>query len=151
MYKINFWYKRMTPKLLVLHSWKKSQVLKKVFLKKNSSSLFVEVKSSKRWAEILWTLFFPMFPLDAPKNIRKPKVFWCFQGDQKGALGGKELIFLCRTMERNSWGKGRGSGRIFYFKATVYRACRIWKYTTHHFFDFRLYQLNFKIVNSNFL
>ena len=28
-----------------------------------------------------------MFPFDPPENIRKPLVFWCFQGDQKGTLG----------------------------------------------------------------
>ena len=38
------------------------------------------------------TLYFPMFPFDPPENIRKPKVFWCFQGDQKGTLGSKGLI-----------------------------------------------------------
>ena len=38
------------------------------------------------------TLFFPMFPFDPPENIRKPKVFRCFQGDQKGTLGRKGLI-----------------------------------------------------------
>ena len=37
------------------------------------------------------TLFFPLFPFDPPENIRKPKVFWCFQGDQKGTLGRKGL------------------------------------------------------------
>ena len=37
-------------------------------------------------------LYFPMFPFDSPENIRKPKVFCCFQGDQKGTLGRKELI-----------------------------------------------------------
>ena len=37
------------------------------------------------------TLYFPMFPFDPPENIRKPKVFWCFQGDQKGTLGSKGL------------------------------------------------------------
>ena len=31
-----------------------------------------------------------MFPFDAPENIKKPKVFWCFQGDQKRTLGRKE-------------------------------------------------------------
>ena len=40
------------------------------------------------------TLYFPMFPFDPPENIRKPLVFWCFQGDQKGTLGSKGLIFL---------------------------------------------------------
>ena len=34
---------------------------------------------------IVLTLFFPMFPFDLPK------VFWCFQGDQKGTLGRKGL------------------------------------------------------------
>ena len=37
------------------------------------------------------TLFFPMFSFDLSENIRKPLVFWCFQGDQKGILGRKEL------------------------------------------------------------
>ena len=39
------------------------------------------------------TLSFPMFPFDHPENIRKPKIFWCFQGDQKGTLGRKGLKF----------------------------------------------------------
>ena len=39
----------------------------------------------------LLTLFLPMFPFDPPENIRKPLVFWCFQGDQKGTLGRKGL------------------------------------------------------------
>ena len=30
-----------------------------------------------------------MFPFDSPENIRKPSIFWCFQGDQKGTLGRK--------------------------------------------------------------
>ena len=39
-----------------------------------------------------------MFPFNPPENIRKPKVFWCFQGDQRGSLGSKGLtwsIFFC--------------------------------------------------------
>ena len=35
---------------------------------------------------ITLTHFFPMFPFDPPE-IRKPKAFRCFQGDQNGALG----------------------------------------------------------------
>ena len=35
--------------------------------------------------------FFPMFPFDPPENIRKPKIFCCFQGDQKGKLVKREL------------------------------------------------------------
>ena len=37
------------------------------------------------------TLFFPMLPFDPSENIRNPKVFWGFQGDQKGILGRKML------------------------------------------------------------
>ena len=37
------------------------------------------------------TLFFPMFPFDPVGNIRKLKIFWCFQEDQKGTLGRKSL------------------------------------------------------------
>ena len=37
------------------------------------------------------TLFFPMFPFDRTENITKPKVFRCFQGDQKEILRRKGL------------------------------------------------------------
>ena len=33
-----------------------------------------------------------MFPFDPPENIRKLKVFLCFQGVQKGTLGRKGLM-----------------------------------------------------------
>ena len=49
-----------------------------------------------------------MFPFDPPENIRKPKVFWCFQGDQKGILGSKGLkknLFWQNT-EKNFAGCG---------------------------------------------
>ena len=39
-------------------------------------------------------IFFPMFPFDPPENIRKPLVFWCFQGDQKGTFERKRLIMV---------------------------------------------------------
>ena len=29
---------------------------------------------------------------DSPENIRKPKIFWCFQGNQKGTLERKGLM-----------------------------------------------------------
>ena len=32
-----------------------------------------------------------MFPFDPLENIRKPKIFWCFHGYQKGTLGRKRL------------------------------------------------------------
>ena len=37
-----------------------------------------------------------MSPFDPPENIRKPKIFWCFQGDQTGTLGKKELMLMER-------------------------------------------------------
>ena len=36
--------------------------------------------------------FFPIFLFDSPQNIRKPKVFWCFEGNQKGSLRRKGLM-----------------------------------------------------------
>ena len=33
-----------------------------------------------------------MFYFDPYESIKKPKVFWYFQGDQKETLGRKELI-----------------------------------------------------------
>ena len=33
--------------------------------------------------------FFPMFPFDPPENLRKPKVFWYFQGGLKENIGRK--------------------------------------------------------------
>ena len=58
------------------------------------------------------TFFFPMFPFNPPENIRKPLVFSCFQGDQKGVLGRKgsncvlsfsliEILKMSRFFERN--------------------------------------------------
>ena len=45
------------------------------------------------------TLFFPMFPFDPTENIRKPKVFWCFQGGSKGYTGKKRVkTFACKLM-----------------------------------------------------
>ena len=47
------------------------------------------------WANCsILNLFFPMIRFNPPKNIKKPNVFWCFQGDQKESLGRKELTEL---------------------------------------------------------
>ena len=49
-------WKKMRPKSKVLQSWKKLQVLeKKIFRKKNSFSLFVQIWSSKRCAVFFLT------------------------------------------------------------------------------------------------
>ena len=42
------------------------------------------------------TFYFPKFPFDPPENIRKPKVFWCFLGDQKGTLRSKGLRIVTK-------------------------------------------------------
>ena len=49
---------------------------------------------SKYVENVTLTLFFPMFPFDPPENIRKPLVFGCFQGDQKGTLERKGLMSI---------------------------------------------------------
>ena len=43
-----------------------------------------------------------MFPFDPPENNRKPKVFWCFHGDQKRTLGRKELITSSEMQKVNN-------------------------------------------------
>ena len=44
-----------------------------------------------------------MFPFDPPENIRKPKVFWCFQGDQKGTFGRKGLTLRNNVPLKNNY------------------------------------------------
>ena len=41
-----------------------------------------------------------MFPFDPPEYIRKPSIFWCFQGGQKGTLERNGLNWRPR---RRSW------------------------------------------------
>ena len=53
-------------------------------------------------------LFFPMFPFDPPENIRKPWVFWRFQGDQKGTMGRKVLnifsvVLVLSNLKSQQW------------------------------------------------
>lgn len=43
------------------------------------------------WKCLVLTLFFPKFPFVPPKNIKKPLIYWYFQGDQQGTLGIKSL------------------------------------------------------------
>ena len=49
-----------------------------------------------------------MFPFDTPENIRKSKVFRCFQGDQKWTLGRKKLRINQTNLE-NSKAKPKNS------------------------------------------
>ena len=51
--KLIFLWKKMTPKIMVLQSWKKLQVLKKdCFFKKSPSRLFVQIRPKKQCAEV---------------------------------------------------------------------------------------------------
>ena len=43
------------------------------------------------WEKLLNPFLPNVPPFDPPENIRKPKVFWCFQGDQKEILGIKRV------------------------------------------------------------
>ena len=59
-----------------------------------------------------------MFPFDPPENIRKPKVFRCFQGDQKGTLGSKGLNFRSSGSKLESvtctFAKNRTPSQVFF-------------------------------------
>ena len=48
---------------------------------------------------------------DPPENIRKPKVFWCFQGDQKGTLGSKGLSFSSNISDKYFAGRRKFAQR----------------------------------------
>ena len=51
----------------------------------------MEICPWKSDKHIKFTLFLLMFFFDSPGNIRKSKVFWCFQRDQKATLERKGL------------------------------------------------------------
>ena len=72
-YKMTFLWKKMTPKLVVLQSWKKSpSSWKKVFSEKKSFQLVRTDTSSKWCADIFW------------KQVRlKIFNFWWFYGSEK--------------------------------------------------------------------
>ena len=65
-----------------------------IIIKKRQKYFSKFLDKQGKWKNpYLLTLFFPMFPFDPPENIRKPKVFWCFQGYQKGTLRRKGLMW----------------------------------------------------------
>ena len=50
------------------------------------------LRKCPKYASVCHVLLNPSFPFfDPPENIRKLLVLWCFQGDQKGALGKQRL------------------------------------------------------------
>ena len=66
-------WKKMKPKSMVLQSQKKLQVLeKKVFRKKKSSGLFVQIWSSKQYAKFFWnkwvSRYLSLGDFKVPKN-----------------------------------------------------------------------------------
>ena len=93
---------------------------------------------SFKWFWKSWNLilFFPVFPFDPPKNIRKPLVFWCFQWDQKGILGSEGLIyrlFDCSSYDKfyERWGALLSNydnhGVVpFFFVFTFYDSCGLY-------------------------
>ena len=52
-----------------------------------------------------------MFLFDPPENIRKQKVFWCFQGDQKGTSGRKSLN-IYNEVRRKAFDTGDHAGAL---------------------------------------
>ena len=58
-----------------------------VFIPKCNCIFSIQSVGAKHLTEYFLILSLPIFPFDPPKNNRKPLVFWCFQGDQKGTLG----------------------------------------------------------------
>ena len=65
----------------------------------NAINFFGKIpRNSKKFISL--TPFFPMFPFDPPENIRKPKVFLCFQGGLKGNIGKKRVKIFCQEYSR---------------------------------------------------
>ena len=54
----------------------------------------------RNYFDIFITLFFPIFIFYPHESIRKTKVFWCFQGDQKETLERKGLRY-CKKARKN--------------------------------------------------
>ena len=54
----------------------------------------------RNYFDIFITLFFPIFIFYPHESIRKTKVFWCFQGDQKETLERKGLRY-CKKGWKN--------------------------------------------------
>ena len=54
----------------------------------------------RNYFDIFITLFFPIFIFYPHESIRKTKVFWCFQGDQKETLERKGLRY-CKKAWKN--------------------------------------------------
>ena len=64
----------------------------------NLNTIFCELAAELNFAYL--TQFVPIYPFSIPlKTSENCKVFWCFQGVEKGALGSNGLINI-----RNEWG-----------------------------------------------
>ena len=56
-----------------------------------------------------------MFPFDPPENIRKPLLFWCFQGDQKWTLRRNGLRLSNATWSEIAKKNGAWAGAAMHF------------------------------------
>ena len=61
-------------------------VLKIACQNQQSESLIRMLNISRNMFCCILNLFLPKVPFWPPENIRKPKVFWCFQGGSKGNI-----------------------------------------------------------------
>ena len=92
------WTKHVASSVLVFNKWNFSVlkgcfwaeiILHTIILYDYVEFHFTSVPTEKAVIEV--NLFFPNVPFDPPENVRKPKVFLCFHGDQKGTSGRKGL------------------------------------------------------------
>ena len=67
------------------------KVIKKAVVSASSREICKSLRNClwSSFGDLPLALFFQIFTFDPPESIRKPKVFWCFQGDQKGTLESK--------------------------------------------------------------
>ena len=72
-------------------TWKNAQCVKIVRVWSFSGPYFPAFRVNAEiynWIQQVCLIYsFAMLPFDPRENIRKPLIFWCFEGDQKKTLG----------------------------------------------------------------
>ena len=72
------------------------------------------------YSEAFLAHFFPLFPFDPTENIRKSKVFWCFQGGSKRIEATTGSVHRKHTCVGVSFQKScKSPGLQFYYKETI--------------------------------
>ena len=74
-------YKKVSVRVLLKHTFTYNFIME--WLHETLPRIFPEQIFEVKMQS---TLFFPVLPFASPVNIRKPLVFWCFQGDDEGTL-----------------------------------------------------------------